>query len=267
MTLGFIITLDSLQNLEIALFAQPQPRTMTCAELVAEGPGDNNHVQLTGYSALIDAAVVLVRNRDDSKGNIYVPVVPSYDPSVRTPSPSEARVILRFDRVTDAEVRQLVSTSVTGVVGIKGNAAEAGTLLWQRGFKVNECWVLRAGWKPWTTTEAALLFATGVLVFAVGALLLSQTLFLLGDDVPVFDRRYKGRVLCLVCLGAVCLLTAALWIALGRVFVLESNNVAPLGWLLLIDIGAACTLLGLAPLVVKPDEDPKGEEAVANGGD
>lgn len=166
-------------------FCSPQPQPLTCAELAANGPGDNAYVLLTDAYAPATSYVYKSRTRDEDGPYEYVYTAiiefgggwhqKAYEKylqdgdNYRMPAPRKVRILARFKNVRSGEhlAKKLDRDEIKGVIvnAFSPMSAEDKRLV-DETYPLtdpDDCWVIEADLRPW---PMALLIPT--IVAAVG---------------------------------------------------------------------------------------------------
>ncbi|MEM6505741.1 MAG: hypothetical protein AAF711_09765 [Planctomycetota bacterium] len=114
--LGAILGLLGFQAYKLTAGGKAQPQTMTAAELIANGPGDNSHIVLTDFHVLTwQTLVASPPGRSFSYEEVWAPVISTDDPhmerirnksrfSISPPSYREEVKLILYSRSIPSEV-------------------------------------------------------------------------------------------------------------------------------------------------------------------
>ena len=193
--LGAVLTFASAKKVLLAIKTSDTPAALTCAQLFADGPGDNLHLALEEVIAYGDWYVYASKtgNEDGPYDHVYLPFLPvggqwhqsvlaNLDEEGNLKSdvapPTDIRIIAKFNDVSDPHklARLIASTEYRGVVinDIKSLDAEERKLLAQGypGVDFKKCWIFEVGRKPDGMTTPILSLVGGIALMGGGIFLL-----------------------------------------------------------------------------------------------
>ena len=187
--LGGMLAWFGFQEWRLASAASTTPKTITCADLEKNGPGDNAHVVLTDFLLCPSGFVY-----ESSKGNdsnytkIWIPAVPlhgeymeqlkkladSGKDMAHVPPPTNVRVIVRSSHVhNDGELEKLGDRdTIQGLIvnkvdslGSKEREILAGQY---PGINLDTCWILDEGRSPKSFGVAGGMIGGGAVLALIG---------------------------------------------------------------------------------------------------
>lgn len=192
---GAVLTFFGYSEHQLASSADAKPQSITVADLVANGYGDNANVQLTDYWLLDSQSVIEYPEGNESTYNkIWAPVITADDPYVQTymnsdpnqPPPAygdKVGIILYSKEINnDNEFRSAMAAgSIKGLVinQIDKISGEELKLLKQGvpGIDPDKVLVIEHNRKPKSTSTTMLMMVGGVLLMLAG-----PGLFVLGRN-------------------------------------------------------------------------------------
>jgi len=176
----------------IARLCQPEPQRLTCAELAANGPGDNAYVILTDAFAPSTWFVYQAKTYDEDGPYeyVYTPIVDTGGPwyqealaryakdgeDFEMPPPKDLHILAKFKNIRDGEhlAEKLDRNEIKGMIinTFSPITTEDERLISRtyRGTDADECWVLEMDRRPWP-----MILLAPALVVAVGLFLVGTT--------------------------------------------------------------------------------------------
>jgi hypothetical protein len=147
---GGVLIFVGVQEYQLSKVAKAEPQTITCAQLVAHGPGDNAHLRLTEFE-FTDNYVYQEQKRSTDWKASYVPAVPPRvkdDPGVRT-----IKVLVKSTAArNEDQLYALGQAPIDGVVinTVSSLGRDEKRLLKESypGVDFDACWIIHADKKP-----------------------------------------------------------------------------------------------------------------------
>lgn len=187
---GGVLVFISVQDFRLSSASDVEPRQITCAELVANGPGDNAHIVM-GEFLLCDFAFVY-EEHGKTWSKVWVPAVPlggafhlkllslldeQGNLTEDVPMPTDVKVIIKSSDVSnDRELSSMAGKdTLQGVVvnKIESLGSEEKKMLKESYPMVDfdDCWILEVGRRPATMAKLAGFFFGGVALMVTGGML------------------------------------------------------------------------------------------------
>ena len=195
--IGGVLTFFGVQELRLSSAAKEEPQSISCAELGANGPGDNAHIVLTEF--LLTNHYVYEEKESGSWTQVWVPSVPlggEYHLQLMAhiqehgqlmgsiPPPKDVKVIVKSKDVSsEFEYEQFAnSESLQGVIVNKidslGSDEKEILMNSYPGVDFDTCWILEVGRQPASMMKLAGLCVGGLALIVVGGALF----FVGGED-------------------------------------------------------------------------------------
>ena len=191
--MGAALAFHGVQEIRLASKASDEPASLTCAELIADGPGDNLHVTLGEFIAP-DAFVF--ENATGKPGRhydvVYIPLLPVDGEWHQTlqdamdeegnivgdvPPPRNIRVIAKLKNIRNDEAlyRELDRGRAQGMVinDIDSLDSDHKRLLAESypNIDVDACWILEVGRRPGGYGMIGFFVGVGALLVVLGCVL------------------------------------------------------------------------------------------------
>jgi hypothetical protein len=154
MVIGAVGLIFGFNEWRLSRSTKAEPQTISCADLIAKGPGDNGHVIVTDFALLTDSFVVEGGSQNSPTWKrAMVPMVPKSQATAANPSKS-FRVILDTHKVTtETELVALAKEDkIQGTIvnDVKSLDAETQKLLKNSysGTDFSSCLILDHGRRP-----------------------------------------------------------------------------------------------------------------------
>ena len=163
---GAVLFFFGFQDWRLALKAKVRPQSISAAQLEANGPGDNAHVNLTGV-VLCEWSFVYEASKRGGKENwrwVWVPAVAqnsayarnllAMPPGMEPPPPDQVRIIIKSNKArSEEDVHELaMNRSIHGMVinEIESLGGEEKKLLSQSypGIDFSRCWIVQVNRAP-----------------------------------------------------------------------------------------------------------------------
>jgi hypothetical protein len=166
---GFILVMWSRQEQGLADRARPEPQVLRLEQLIANGPGDNVHVEITEFDF---GAGYVVEEENGSWKEVWIPVYPAPG-GVRNaadPPRSPFRVVAKLGKPNStAELDQYCgqTTRLRGLIpsdsGL-GASSDIGQKLTNMypGTDVTRCIILEEGRTPWSPSAIKTMLFSGI---------------------------------------------------------------------------------------------------------
>lgn len=190
---GIIFAVISAKHAILASKSSDTPQTITCQQLIDNGPGDNCYIQLKDFVICSNYFVYETTSYGNENGPykvIYMPMVPAgspwhlkvidlyqkYGEKAKFPPPTNIKMILKMSDVKDKIFLEDI-LNVTELKGMVVNAiasigSEEEKLLQQGypGIDVDECLIFEPNRQPPSLAHEASMLTGSVLVLGVGVL-------------------------------------------------------------------------------------------------
>jgi hypothetical protein len=151
--IGGVLLYFGYQEKRLAQVAKKAPQTIACADLAANGPGDNAHIVLTNYE-LAPNFVYEAEGKGNSWKRVFIPAVPKRGllAVLRDEKIANPKVIIESRKVrNEAELPNLAKELQGMVINeIESLSGEQKKLLAESypGADLNHCWIIEHGRKP-----------------------------------------------------------------------------------------------------------------------
>ncbi len=186
---GGVLVFFGIQEMRLSSGCKAEPKKLTCAELSANGPGDNSHIQLTDF---VLPESVFVYNESSKGGGwtcIWIPAVPldgdyvkeyqkAMEAGGQPPAPTGLKVIVKSKGVrTEKDLEALAKKDmIQGVVinKVEAVSGEEKKILVQNypGSNIDTCWILEVGRTPSGMGKLAGFFGGGIVCAGLGVVLM-----------------------------------------------------------------------------------------------
>jgi hypothetical protein len=187
---GGMLVWFGVQEWRLAQAAKETPQTISCADLSANGPGDNANIVLTDSLICVDSFVYEGKKNSTTWSKVWVPVVPSNGEYVQQikelieknggnlnitpPPPQNIKVILTSNKIpSQAEIGALTQqSSITGLVTNKieslGNKQRKILEESYPGTDFTKCWIVDHDRQPSGMGKVAGMAGGGLVLSLVG---------------------------------------------------------------------------------------------------
>jgi hypothetical protein len=106
-----------IEDFQLSRKTKPQPQVLSAAQLLKQGPGDNQYVRLTDVLPRVDGVVVKGGNAKTYWETAYIPLVPD-DENAEAASDAPQIILISKSVQSTEELRTLVkATSIDGILG------------------------------------------------------------------------------------------------------------------------------------------------------
>lgn len=168
---GFGCLIAGIYEYKLSRGSSPTPQTISCADLITKGPGNNLHVIVTNFVLRRDAFVVSGGDRKTYWNTAYVPVVPAGDPRDSLPE-TFGLILIADDAPHEHDLVQLQSTGqLHGMIvnSISGLDLETRDLLRDSYPRTDfeHCLLLEHNREPMSGTGALVITGTGAALLAI----------------------------------------------------------------------------------------------------
>ena len=172
--LGVVLLFAGHREWKLASLAKSTPQKMTLAQLVADGPGDNIYIELSGVNMILEETIVSSKNEDLNKGGWEYAWVPAISADPSGPEGKKIKVLVHTTSCdNEPELRRFCNRSTfTGLVvnstdSLKKDERDLlNTGL--RGVDASTCYLFRAGQKPASGAIQMLLLGGGAIGLVAG---------------------------------------------------------------------------------------------------
>ena len=190
---GGVLMYFGFREMQLSSVADTEPQTITAADLIANGPGENAHVKVTDFTLLLHETLMLTpEDNPNQYDKVWAPVIPIDDPYVgqilalgefdQPPAFRDKVGLILYSKDIDNE-RELFNVQDQGTVqGLVINKIDklSGDELkeFQKSLNVdpNTVLVLELDRKP-SSGKGVLMLGGGAVLFLIG-----PGLFLLGRN-------------------------------------------------------------------------------------
>ena len=185
---GLALAVLVVQDLRLAYVASGKPREISCAELIANGPGDNAHVVVTGFVLWPDAAVSPADGQDRSRNVVWIPAgceaegsdrrVPAASApataSAEAPMPTNVRLLIKARNVSGSRglaelaARRKLQGIVTNAIEPLADDQKQELAKFYKGTDFSACWILDLDRSPSLTGKTAVYLFGSVAAIGLG---------------------------------------------------------------------------------------------------
>jgi hypothetical protein len=185
---GVVMVYFGIQESRLANQASATPRMMTCAELAANGPGDNAHIGMSKFLLCEQAFVFEGSKRSEAYKTVWVPAVPADGEYVRTirsmmqtigkldtlPPPTDIRVLVKSKHVkneaelTALAMRDRLDGLVTNQIESIGSKEKKILEESYPGIDFSRCYIVDHDRKPSSTAMLAGMIGGGIVLAIAG---------------------------------------------------------------------------------------------------
>ncbi len=166
---GLALAVLAVQDLRLVLLASAEPQEITCAELIANGPGDNAHVVLTDFVLWTHEAVLQGRSQDDSSWSVVWIPAACDDGDVRVLV--KARNVNGKTGLGELAARQKLQGIVTNAIEPLEQDEATELAKFYKNADLFTCWILEIGRSPAPTSKMATYLAAAAAAIALGVYL------------------------------------------------------------------------------------------------
>jgi hypothetical protein len=189
--LGGAMVFAGIQQMRLASVAKAEPQKISCAKLMASGPGDNAHVVLTDFIMVNSAFVTETGKSGGRWKNVWVPVMPvdgeyrdqiaslikssgSLPPNGVMPTPRDIRVIVNSSKVaSESELGALadqdtIQGMVVNTVSSLGSKQKRILADSYPGVNFDNVLILEHGRTPWGAGKSLGCIAGGIALAGAG---------------------------------------------------------------------------------------------------
>ncbi|MCB9881978.1 MAG: hypothetical protein H6834_09325 [Planctomycetes bacterium] len=184
---GGVLTFFGIQEMRLSSAAKAEPQAITLAELAANGPGDNAHVEVKDFIFAINLYVYEEKSKGGAWKRAWIPALPLGGPwhqevvklpeGADLPKPSTFSVIVSTDAAkNEAELMALGDKeTLQGMIinKIESLGKDEKKILADSypTVDLDKCWILEVGRKPASSGKTFAMIGGG-LVLVLGGLVL-----------------------------------------------------------------------------------------------